>query len=97
MLEAIRICKNTDGDPIRIDTMIMEPTANVIALDKSQITYLRRLTTQLVVSAGARVVDSIEIVTTADLVDGSAYSFVSWTSRGITCGMTDLPNLGDSV
>jgi hypothetical protein len=97
MLEAIRICKNADGDPLRIDTMIMEPTANVIALDKSKMTYRRQLTTQLVVSDGARTVASIEIITTADLVDGSAYSFVSWTSRSITCGMTDLPGLGDSV
>jgi hypothetical protein len=97
MLEAIRICKNTDGDPVRIDSIIMEPTANNLALDKSKITYMRNLTTQLVVSYGSRVVTSIEIVTTADTVDGSGYSFVRWTPRNIYCDMSDLPGVGDTV
>lgn len=96
-LEVTRVCKNVDGDPIRIDNIIMESTGNSLSLDKSKITYMRRLSTDLIVSSGARVVDDIQLITTADVIDGSGFSFVSWSTRNIYCDMSDLPGLGDSV
>jgi hypothetical protein len=96
-LEVTRVCKNADGDPIRIDNIIMEATGSSLSIDKSKITYMRRLTTELVVSSGSRVVDDIQLITTADTIDGSGFSFVRWTDRNIYCGMSDLPGLGDTV
>jgi hypothetical protein len=96
-LEVTRVCKNADGDPIRIDSIIMEATGTPLSIDKNKITYLRRLTTELVVSSGSRQVDDIQLITTADVIDGSTFSFVSWSARNIYCDLADLPSLGDTV
>jgi hypothetical protein len=96
-LEVTRVYKDADGNPLRIDTMTMEARGTPLSMDKDKITYIRRLSTELIVSTGARTVSDIQLITTADIIDGSGFSFVRWTARNIYCGMSDLPGLGETV
>lgn len=99
MLEVTRIYKNSDGDSLRIDHLVMICTTNSLIEDKSKFTYARKLKTENVLEASNRVIASISVVTSADTWDDSSgdYTWVKWSDRNIICQMTDLPGVGDEI
>jgi hypothetical protein len=98
-----RIYKNSSEDTIRVDTMYLEATRDVIMSGVSQKTYARRIEKLLLCESADRVVTSIQIVTDADTVETGDvsgplnYPYCSWSSTGAICNMSDLPIIGDSV
>ena len=100
-MELTRVYKNSSGDSLRIDTIYMEPKTNALTSGVLPKTYTRRVATTLIYEAADRTVDSIQIITDADTVDASAYTFVEWTNcnagQGVYCDLSDLPGLSDTV
>lgn len=101
-LEVTRIYKNASTETLRVDSIYMDPTSNTIATGTSRRTYYRRLSTSYLYGPASRVVDSIEVVTTADSAESASgdVTWVEWTkptSGSIRCDMSDLPAVGDTV
>lgn len=106
MPTATRTYKNDNGDILRLDNIIMEPTSGTLSSGTESRTWSRRLTKQLQHGFLDRVVATIEFITDADRVDTgswpSAYSDYTWAewdwdSQVIRCNMSDLPKIGDTV
>jgi len=102
--DVTRVYKNAAEDIIRVDTMIMEPTTNVLTTGVSARTFRRRLKTELRASlAAGRVVATIDVYTNADTVELATgnYTYVQWSNgnadTAYRCNMSDLPAVGDTV
>jgi hypothetical protein len=98
-----RIYKNSEDETIRVDTIYLEATRDVIMSGVAQRTYARRVEKLLLFESSNRVVDVIQLVTDADVINSGEvsgplnYPSCSWTATGATCGMSDLPVIGDTV
>lgn len=100
-MEILRQYKNSTEDLIRLDTIYMEAKQDVIATDKSSITYHRILKVQLVHGTGLtdRVVAAIDIIGDYDNIEIYTGNFLwaEWTSPSTIVHMSDLPIVGDTV
>jgi hypothetical protein len=94
---------NTAGDTIRVDTIYLEATRDVIMSGVGAKTYAQRVEKLAIYEAADRVVASIQLITDADVVTTGVvsgplnYPTCSWTSTGAVCNMSGLPVIGDTV
>lgn len=98
-----RIYKNSSDETIRVDTIYLEATRDVIMSGVAQKTYRQRVEKLLVCESADRVVASIQLVTDADTVVAGEvsgplnYPSCTWTATGATADMAGLPIIGDTV
>ena len=93
MLTVTRIYKNSDGETLRIDSIMMVPTTNGLQESFQRQTYARKLSTQKIMGPTDRVVAAIELNSTATTyeTDSGNYLWAAWSSPYAKCEMTDLP------
>ena len=98
-----RIYKNSAGNTLRTDIINLTPTTTPMSTSVDAKTFKRELRTELRYEDADRVVDVIEVFTTADTVENVSgnYLYVEWTTgnadQGKRCNMSDLPKVGDTV
>ena len=99
MLEITRIYRNSSGDEVRIDTIIMVRKRNVIVDGVSTPTFRRELKTTLLHRPADRVVSTLEVIGSYDSIDTSTgdYTWATWDSPSARANMSDLPGIGDTV
>jgi hypothetical protein len=94
---------NSAGDTIRVDTIYLEATRDVIMSGVAAKTYSQRVEKLAIYDSADRVVSSIQLITDADtvvtgVVSGPLnYPSCTWTSTGAVCNMSGLPIIGDTV
>jgi hypothetical protein len=104
-MEVTRIYKNASDEVIRIDTIQMIKSANTLVCHPSQMTFTRKIKTELVHESLDRTIYDINLITDADSVDFdpsafSSHNWVEWTNsgpNGVRCNMSDLPQIGETV
>lgn len=106
MLELTRIYKNTDGEELRMDTIIMEQKLDGISFierNKNNKVHKRLVNTIRLHTTTTREVTSIELVGNYDsceTVSGN-YTYAIWNDKAgnefVRCNMSDLPIVGNNV
>lgn len=100
MLTITRLYKNTDGETLRIDNLVMQPNFNKNNSSYSDTTYYRELQSQNILEATDRDVASVSLVTEADTFETSSgnYLWAKWSKHPLCqCDMSDLPRVGDTI
>lgn len=98
-----RIYKNAAGNTIRTDIINLRATQVSSMSGVSAKTFYRELRTELRHEDADRVVDSIEVLTTANTIEtvSGNYLWAEWTTgnatQGKRCNMSDLPIVGNTV
>lgn len=106
MFELTRIYKNSDGEELRIDTIIMEQKLDGISFierPKNNKVYKRLIKTIRLNTTTDRTIASVELIGNYDSCEtvSTNYTYAIWNDKAgsefVRCNMSDLPTVGTDV
>jgi hypothetical protein len=95
-----RIYKDSSGNEIRIDTIIMTKKRDSLVVNPEVgIPYERNVSTITLNTSADRTVASIEAIGNYTSIDTTNFDWAKWntTTPEVYCNMSDLPDVTDTV